>query len=201
MLAGTTAVVGEANMGEAHLWTWEDIVHLPETEQPEIIGGRPFARATPRGTHGRIVGKLYAQVDRADGVGLRDGWWISIDPCVRLSPHAIVGPDLAGWRKANLPELPDDWPLDVRPDWVCEVLSPGNAHYDRNTKAQLYASAGIPWYWLVDPTERYVEVLELDADKWRIHGCFAEGEVPVLPPFGEFAIDVGQLFLPRKPAV
>lgn len=198
MLGQATAVVGEASMGKAQLWTWKDIMHLPETEQPEIIDGKSYARATPRSTHGRVVGKTYAQVGRADGPDARDGWWISIDPSVRLGPHTIVGPDLAGWRKSRLPELPEDWPLDVRPDWVCEVLSPGTARYDRKTKAALYAMAGIQWYWLVDPAERLVEVLELDGDRWRIHGCFDEDQRLPLPPFGEFEVAVGELFLPPR---
>jgi Uma2 family endonuclease len=184
-------------MGKAHQWTWEDIVQLPETEQPELIDGRPFARATPRGSHGRIVTQLAVQIGRADGPDLGDGWWISVEPAIRLAPHSIVGPDLAGWRRSRLPELPDDWPLDVRPDWVCEVLSPGTARYDRSTKANLYAAAGIPWYWLVDPGERLVEVLQLDGDKWRIHGCFGDDQTLRLPPFEALEIAVGQLFLPR----
>ncbi|MBM4346217.1 MAG: Uma2 family endonuclease [Deltaproteobacteria bacterium] len=187
-------------MSKAHLWTWEDIVHLPEMEQPEIIGGQPFVRAIARTTHGRIVSQLSRQVGRADSPDVRDGWWISVEPSVRLSPHNIVGPDLAGWRKARLPELPDDWPLDVRPDWVCEVLSPGTARYDRSTKAQLYAASGIPHYWIVDPSERLVEVLELSGDKWRVFGVFGDDDKLVLPPFGEFDITVSDLFLPRRPA-
>ncbi len=181
------------------MWTWEDIVHLPETEQPEIISGQPFARATPRGTQGRIVTQLARHVGPADDPSLgQSGWWISVEPCIRLNPHAIVGPDLAGWKKERLPELPDDWPLDVRPDWVCEVLSPGTARYDRSTKAQLYALSGIPWFWLVDPSERLVEVLELDRGSWRIHGCFGDDEVVKLPPFDGVELALGRLFLPRK---
>ena len=42
-------------MDDERLWTWEDIVHLPEHEQPEILSGRPYYRAVPRGTHGHAL--------------------------------------------------------------------------------------------------------------------------------------------------
>jgi hypothetical protein len=58
-------------MGKAHVWSWEDILHLPEMEQPEIIGGKPFARVAARTSHGRIVGQLAKPIGRADGPDLR----------------------------------------------------------------------------------------------------------------------------------
>lgn len=185
-------------MSASHLWTWEDIMHLPEQEQPELIAGQPYARAIARGTHGRMIGELYKQVSQPDGRVNKDGWWISIEPAIRLSPHDVVGPDLAGWRKSRLAELPDDWPLDVRPDWVCEVLSPGTARHDRSVKAQLYAASAIPWYWLVDGHERLVEVLELSGQHWRLHGVYGDGDQLALPPFDAVELQVSELFLPRK---
>lgn len=46
---------------------------------------------------------------------------------------------------------------------VCEVLSPGSVRTDRITKLTEYADAGIPSYWIVDPTqsEPSVEVYQL----------------------------------------
>jgi Uma2 family endonuclease len=178
------------------LWTWEDIVHLPEHEQPEIVGGKPYYRAVPRIQHGRALQKLAARLDPADSATLQGGWWIAIEPGVRLSTRVIVGPDLAGWRKDRLAELPDDWPCDIRPDWVCEVLSPSNGWYDRGPKAQAYAEAGIPWYWLVDPQQRTLEVLELHDCHWRILGCYHGDDKLALPPFDGLEIAVDELFAP-----
>ena len=184
-------------MDGERLWTWEDIVHLPEHEQPEIVSGRPYFRAVPRIQHGRVVQKLAARLDPADTASLQGGWWIAVEPGIRLNRHAIVGPDLAGWRKERLAELPDDWPLDVRPDWVCEVLSPSNAWYDRGPKAKAYAEAGIPWYWLVDPDQRTVEVLENREGRWSVLGCYHGEDRLALPPFDDVEIAVGELFAPR----
>ncbi len=63
-------------------------------------------------------------------------------------------PDLAGWRRENLPELPVDKAyFDLAPDWVCEVLSPNTAHLDREPKRQVYQAHGVRHIWFVDPEE------------------------------------------------
>jgi len=43
-------------------------------------------------------------------------------------------PDLAGWRVERVPDLPDENPLTVLPDWCCEILSPRTARDDKRLK-------------------------------------------------------------------
>lgn len=175
--------------------TWEDIVHLPEQEMPEIIDGKPCARAAPRGRHSYVQGELPI-VLRLSDPKTAQAWWILPEPDVRLTPHRIVRPDLAGWRKDHMPDLVDDWPIDLRPDWVCEIASPNNAHYDRGIKSRVYREAGVPWYWLADPQERTLEVFELQGEKWQYFGAFTDGDVCALPPFDDAVLTIGELFGP-----
>ncbi|TMD40409.1 MAG: Uma2 family endonuclease [Chloroflexi bacterium] len=58
------------------------------------------------------------------------------------------------------------------PDLVVEVASPSTAAYDRLTKYEKYAHAGIREYWLVKPTSRSVEVLVLEGREYRSLGIF-----------------------------
>jgi Uma2 family endonuclease len=44
------------------------------------------------------------------------------------------------------------------PTLVIEILSPSTARIDRGTKLQLYARYGVPYYWIVDPGRRAIEV-------------------------------------------
>ncbi|HJL18297.1 MAG TPA: hypothetical protein RMH99_21720 [Sandaracinaceae bacterium LLY-WYZ-13_1] len=39
---------------------------------------------------------------------------------------AEIVPDLAGWRRGRLPELPSEGPIETLtlPGWVCEIPSP-----------------------------------------------------------------------------
>lgn len=37
------------------------------------------------------------------------------------------------------------------PDWIIEIISPGNPSHDYIRKLNLYADAGVREYWIVDP--------------------------------------------------
>jgi Uma2 family endonuclease len=58
------------------------------------------------------------------------------------------------------------------PDLVVEVASPGTATYDRRTKLDAYARAGVPEYWLADPHARTIEVLRLEGATYAHVGVF-----------------------------
>ena len=51
----------------------------------------------------------------------------------------------------------------MRPDWVCEVLSPSTEQIDRGKKLRIYAREGVTHAWLVDPLRQPLEVLALEA--------------------------------------
>jgi len=182
------------------LATWEDIVHLPEYPSAEIVGGRIHFQSATRMRHGYAVTRLGgALISRGDNGGVLSGWWIVAEPATRLTPHDIVGPDLAGWRKERMPILIDDFPVDLRPDWVCEVLSPSNEVYDRKGKSTCYAQAGVPNLWFVDPIGRTLEAFELGRDgRWILAGVWTDGDVVRIAPFEDVELAVGELFVPMQ---
>ena len=51
-------------------------------------------------------------------------------------------------------------------DLVIEVISPGSAIYDRNTKADTYAALGVKELWLVDEASGIIEVRVLEGDRY-----------------------------------
>ncbi len=66
-------------------------------------------------------------------------------------------PDVAGWRRERLPELPASSPLLVRPDWVCEILSPSNEGNDVVKKMRAYKRSSVPHDWLISSVVRREE--------------------------------------------
>lgn len=116
---------------------------------------------------------------------------------VRLTPHDVVRPDLAGWRRERLPEPWDERPIDVAPDWICEVLSPPNVSHDRVTKRHLYARHGVPHYWIVDPEARTLEAFALREGTWMDAGSYDDRAAARIPPFEQIELEVGRLFPPR----
>ncbi len=67
----------------------------------------------------------------------------------------------------------------MAPDWVCEILSPSTASLDRVRKLRVYTREGVPWYWLVDPAARTLEVLRLGSEGTYVVEETFEGDEPV----------------------
>lgn len=86
------------------------------------------------------------------------GWVFATEMETLIDVDVVVRPDVAGWRRACLPRLPDTLPCRVVPDWVCEILSRSNAKTDLWDKLSLYHQAGVPHYWIVDPDKETLRV-------------------------------------------
>ena len=172
---------------------------MPEGERAEVIDGRMILAPGALPRHSKAQRSLAAFIggpfDDDDGRGGPGGWWILLEVDVRFEPHQIVRPDLAGWRRDRLPEPWDKRPIDVRPDWICEVLSPSNVGQDRVRKRHLYAQYQVPYYWLVDPFERTLEALRLENGQWVDAGTFDGGATARIPPFADVELEVGRLFV------
>jgi Uma2 family endonuclease len=180
---------------------YEDLLSMPEGTRAEIIAGEIITQPAPRPRHAKSQGALRrflgGPYDDDDGFGGPGGWWIFVEVDVRLG-REVVRPDLSGWRRPRLPD-PDVRPIDVVPDWICEIVSASNAAHDRVTKRRLYAEHGVAHYWLVDPDERTLEALVLERGRWLDGGSFDEQDSARVPPFDDVEIPVGRLFLPKPP--
>ena len=69
------------------------------------------------------------------------------------------------------------------PHLVVEVASPGekNRERDYGRKRRQYAARGVPEYWLLDPSENIITVLQLDQGNYREVGQFT-GNAPLQSP-------------------
>jgi len=81
-------------------------------------------------------------------------------------------PDVGGWRRERLPEIPDVPWLGLAPDWVCEVLSPSTTAVDRSRKLPP-TRGGSPARVAREPREETLEVLRLREGAWTIVTVFA----------------------------
>lgn len=102
----------------------------------EVVAGELHLQPRPRFRHARSASRLGILLGPADmgddGVG---GSIILDKPELHLSGDVLV-PDLAGWPRETMPELPDEAFSMIRPDWLCEVLSPSTAKWDRADKVR-----------------------------------------------------------------
>lgn len=155
--------------------TLADLLAIPPDERfHEIVEGELVRKATPTGEHGdaqsALASRLKQPFQRRPGGKHPGGWWIYTEVEVELDPTHVFRPDVVGWRRERVPERPTGTPIRIRPDWVCEVLSPSNPGTDRVKKLNSYHHFGIPHYWIVDPTEESLSV----------HRWMAEGYLLVL---------------------
>ncbi len=172
-------------------------------------------RALPQGVTGEILepgvlrtmsrpGKAHrwtaqAALRRLGQLDVRDGgtgWWIEVEAEILFPGERLAVPDLSGFRVERVPELPDENPLRILPDWCCEILSPSTARDDRRLKLPLYSASGVPWVWLVDPELRLVEVFETVGGRPALTATGSADERPRLPPF-DAEIDLAPWWMNR----
>jgi len=184
------------------LATWEDLLNTPEDGSVtyEILDGNLEALPHPLPQHGWTQGMLFSDLSAPFGRGRGGpgGWWLILETDVRVTSHNIVAPDIAGWRRERMPAFPRTRPIDIVPDWVCEVISPSHPQRDRVRKADLYLRAGIPHYWMLDVEGRTLEALTSREGAWVRVGAWTDGDSPRIPPFEAIELDVGGLFPPLE---
>jgi Uma2 family endonuclease len=75
------------------------------------------------------------------------------------NPHTVVAPDVGFYRRDRYPGgVPERGYYPMPPDLAVEVISPTDERADMRQKQELYARAGVPLIWWVDPEARTVTV-------------------------------------------
>jgi len=66
------------------------------------------------------------------------------------------------------------------PDWIIEIVSPGNPSHDTKSKFDLYEENGVGEYWIVFPGEQTVSVFLLEDGRYQPFGDFyMPGIIPI----------------------
>jgi Uma2 family endonuclease len=174
--------------------TMADLEALPPTLKGEIIDGELYVQPRPRAVHANVEGAIVDDVrgPYQRGRGGPGGWWLLPEPGIEVPGSPEFVPDVGGWRRERLPQLPSDEPIRIVPDWICEVLSPGTRGYDLVTKRRFYARIGVGWLWYVDVEAKSVNVSRLDGGHWIEIATHGEDERVRLEPFAAIEIDLAQ---------
>lgn len=172
--------------------TMADLEALPPHVKGEIIDGELYVQPRPRARHSRIetiiAGATQGPYDL--GRGGPGGWWILLEPGIELPGSPEFSPDVAGWKRERLPDLPEDEPIRVAPDWICEVLSPRTRGYDLLKKRPYYARIGVSWLWYVDAEAQTITVSQLRNGEWVEVAVHGESERVSLQPFPQVELDL-----------
>jgi Uma2 family endonuclease len=178
--------------------SYEDVLRAPSNKVAEILDGELILSPRPAGPHAAAASALSEELGPPfkRGRGGPGGWIILYEPELHLDGNVAV-PDLAGWRRETMAAIPNQAQFTVRPDWVCEVLSPSTERYDRADKIPLYARAGTRHAWLVNPLQHTLEVVRLSSDQpghWLTVGLFRDEAKVRAEPFEAFELDLAVLW-------
>ncbi len=112
---------------------------------------------------------------------------------VRLSEDTALQPDLIFVPNARAEIIQENF-IAGAPDLVVEILSPSTAAHDRATKLTLYAGAGVPEVWLIDPQAKIVDVLKLQGNKYLVDSTLAGDQILTSSRFPGWALSLNELF-------
>ena len=117
------------------------------------------------------VGLTMALWQAAEGGNL--GRVLRHDFVMRLGDDGFT-PDLLLIGHARRERLLEHY-LDGPADLVIEIILPGGAAPELETKRRLYAAGGVPSYWVVDPAARTVTCFELQDGTYAVQQPDADG--------------------------
>ena len=167
--------------------TYREYAALPaDGRRYEIHDGELSVTPAPSPQHQRIVRNL-CLVLQVHVTAHHLGEVLPSPLDVILSDTVIVQPDLVYLETLRLGAISHRG-VEGPPTLVVEVLSASTVLADRTTKRQLYARYRVPFYWLVDPEARAVEVLQLGPGGYELI-LRATGASAIHPaPFADLAL-------------
>ena len=146
----------------------------PDRSKLELIAGVLYMSPPPEHTHDNIVKRLIRLLTlELARIGNKGGLYAP-RAAIWTSDRTYLEPDLfylSAETEAGL-----DPEHRTTADLVIEVISPGSAIYDRNTKADTYAALGVKELWLASETSESIEVRVLRGDRYGEGQIFAKGD-------------------------
>ena len=183
--------------------TYADLEAVPPPQVAELVCGVLHVMPRPAPRHAQAATEIVTEFGAPFGRGRGGpgGWRLLIEPELHFPDPTAAGeidavaPDLAGWRVERMPELPETAYFTLAPDWVCEVLSPSTADFDRDEKMPVYAREGVRRAWLVDPIARTLEVFTLGAGgRWSPPVIHRDDARVRVEPFDAIELDLRVLW-------
>ncbi|MGP1433620.1 MAG: Uma2 family endonuclease [Catonella sp.] len=166
-------------LAKPKIYTEEDYYSLPENLRAELIDGDLiYNQAAPSRKHQTILGKLFARISNYIDSKAGSCQVYPAPFAVKLweDRNTIVEPDIS--------VICDEDKLTDRgctgaPDWIIEIVSPGNPRHDYVLKLNLYNEAGVREYWIVDPEKESVWVYYFEESEFKAETYSFKDEIKV----------------------
>ncbi len=164
----------------------------PDHSKLELIAGVLYMTPPPGYTHDNAVSRLIRLFSEFLSKSGDAGTLYVPRAAIWTSLNTYLEPDL--FYVSAETEAALDPAHRTTADLVIEVISPGSAIYDRNTKADTYAALGIKELWLVDETAETVELRKQTGNTFGLGQLFKKGEQLSSFVLPNLHVDVQQIF-------
>ena len=173
-------------MTHASPFTYDDLREMPDDgRRHELLDGILVVTPSPGTAHQVCAGALYVLLREHR----RPGDIVMIAPYdYVISASTVLIPDVIVARRDDLGTAN----LAATPLLVVEVLSPSTRRWDGTAKRSAYEDAGVPAYWIVDPSVPSVTVLEL------VEGHYQERAVVISESSYEASLPFTVLITPAR---
>jgi len=145
------------------IYTIEDIYALPDGERAELIDGKIYYMAPPNTKHQRLLNFISTEIN----IYIRE----NNGECeVFPAPFAVfLEEDDINYVEPDISVICDkrkitDKGCNGAPDWVIEIVSPGNKPIDYFVKLFKYRTANVREYWIVDPMKERITVYRFEKE-------------------------------------
>lgn len=183
------------------VYSYADYLTWKFDERVELIKGKLFKMSpAPNRMHQRIAGDMFSQIHQ----------FLMENPCqtyfapfdVRLLDskrskkadqdiYSVVQPDICVI--CDLDKLDDKGCIGA-PDWIIEILSPGNSKKELNEKYRLYEENGVREYWIVHPNDQTIAIFELKDDRYQLRKLYSSEEEVSVSIFPDLVMDLQKVF-------
>ena len=177
-------------------WDEEEYLDLPDNRIIEFDKGFIEVLPLPTTTHQRIVLFLWRTLHEFAQTRALGEVLVAAVP-VRLWKSKFREPEVVFMLARHSSRIGDKYWRGA--DLVMEVVSrdPESRNRDLVIKRREYAKAGIPEYWIVDPRNREITVLQLSQGKYMVHGKFGKSESASSHLLNGFEVAVVTVFSQR----
>ncbi len=164
------------------IYTIYNIYALPDGERAELIDGKIYYMAPPNTKHQRLVHFFDREI--GNYIQSKNG------ECeVFPAPFAVfLNEDDTNYVEPDISVICDknritDKGCNGAPDWIIEIVSPGNKAMDYFTKLFKYRTAGIREYWIVDPAKERITIYNFEKETMEEYSFGEEAPVGIYEGF------------------
>ena len=145
-----------------------DNLAYQDEQREEVINGTVIAMSpSPTWNHVAVAGNIYgifrSYLKGKKCTPIQDGFDLYLTEKDVFIPDMMVVCNRSKIKRTG---------VYGAPDLVVEILSPSTAKNDRGYKKDVYEACGVPEYWIVDASQRSIEVYLLQGKRYILDNIY-----------------------------